>query len=202
MGWSRVLPTGTIAGGVNEAGIAYYNNLINDLIANDIEPMITMYHWDLPQALQDVGGWQNEAVVNAFEAYANLLYSRYGDRVNKWITFNEAYVVCVLGHGDGVHAPGIREPATAPYKCAHNVLKCHARAYRLYQTTYKATQKGFVGITIDSGWYEPLDSNNPLDVAAAERTVQFKVQIHPFVINTKTNLLLNILAWLVRFSDL
>ncbi len=60
-----------------------------------------MYHWDLPQALQDVGGWQNETIVNEFEAYANLLYSRFGDRVKRWITFNEAYVVCVLGHSDG-----------------------------------------------------------------------------------------------------
>ncbi|KAJ6644638.1 Furostanol glycoside 26-O-beta-glucosidase, partial [Pseudolycoriella hygida] len=198
--WSRVLPTGTISGGINEKGIEYYSNLINDLIANDIEPMITIskqteethpkftlgksrqltwtewteYHWDLPQALQDVGGWQNEAIVTEFEAYADLLYRRFGDRVKRWITFNEAYVVCALGHSYGVHAPGIKEPATAPYKCAHNILKCHAKAYRLYESTFKTNQKGFVGITIDSGWYEPLDKNNPLDVAAVERTLRFK----------------------------
>lgn len=122
-----------------------------------------------------MNGWQNDTIVDEFEAYANLLYSRFGDRVLRWITFNEAYVVCVLGHSDGVHAPGIVEPATASYICAHNVLKCHGRAYRLYERTYKATQKGFVGITIDSGWYEPLDPQNPLDVDAAERTRQFKV---------------------------
>ncbi|KAJ6634058.1 Lactase-like protein, partial [Pseudolycoriella hygida] len=132
------------------------------------------YHWDLPQALQDVGGWQNEAIVTEFEAYADLLYRRFGDRVKRWITFNEAYVVCALGHSYGVHAPGIKEPATAPYKCAHNILKCHAKAYRLYESTFKTNQKGFVGITIDSGWYEPLDKNNPLDVAAVERTLRFK----------------------------
>lgn len=139
--------------------------------------MITMYHWDLPQALQDVDGWQNETIVNEFEAYADLLYRRFGDRVQRWITFNEAYVVCVLGHSDGVHAPGIKEPATAAYKCAHNVLKSHARAYRLYERTYKNSQRGMVGITIDSGWYEPADASNALDVAAAERTVQFKVRM-------------------------
>ncbi len=77
----------------------------------------------------------------------------------------------------GVHAPGVKEHATAPYKCAHNVLKCHARAYRLYERTYKSTQNGFVGITIDSGWYVPLDPNNALDVAATERTLQFKVNV-------------------------
>lgn len=183
--WSRVIPTGSIAGGINEPGISYYNNLINDLIANDIEPMITMYHWDLPQALQDVNGWQNETIVDEFQAYANLLYSRFGDRVTKWITFNEAYVVCVLGHSDGVHAPGISDPPTAAYLCAHNVIKCHARAYRLYESTYKATQQGTVGITIDSGWYEPLDPNNANHVAAAERTLQFKVNEHYLVFHGK-----------------
>lgn len=175
MSWSRVLPNGTISGGINEAGIEYYNNLINELIVNDIEPMITMYHWDLPQAFQDVNGWQNETIVDEFEAYANLLYDKFGDRVKKWITFNEAYVVCVLGHSYGAHAPGVKQPATAPYKCAHNVLKSHGRAYRLYERNYKASQKGLVGITIDSGWYEPLDPTNPLDVAATERTLHFKV---------------------------
>lgn len=203
MSWSRVLPKGTIAGGINEAGIEYYNNLINDLIANDIEPMITMYHWDLPQALQDVDGWQNDTIVNEFEAYANLLYSRYGDRVQRWITFNEAYVVCVLGHSDGVHAPGIREPATASYICAHNVLKCHGRAYRLYERTYRATQKGYVGITIDSGWYEPLDPQNPLDVDAAERTQQFKVNgAHSLLQRKQIFFTLIFPAWLVRLPHL
>lgn len=135
-----------------------------------------MYHWDLPQALQDVNGWQNPTIVQAFENYADLLYSRFGDRVTRWITFNEPWVTCVMGHGSGVHAPGIIEPATAPYLCAHNLLKSHGTAYRLYERTYKTSQGGSVGITLDSAFYSPLDPNNDEDVAAAERAVLFKVK--------------------------
>lgn len=134
-----------------------------------------MYHWDLPQELQNVNGWQNETIVNEFENYANLLYSNFGDRVKRWITFNEPWVTCVLGHGNGEHAPGISAPATAPYLCAHNILKSHALAYRLYGRTYRAVQNGTVGITLDSAHYAPKDSSNDEDVKAAERAVLFKV---------------------------
>lgn len=135
-----------------------------------------MYHWDLPQDLQDVNGWQNDTIIDEFEAYANLLYSNFGDRVKRWITFNEPWVTCVLGHGNGEHAPGIVQPATAPYLCAHNILRSHARAYRLYESTYNATQIGAVGITLDSAYYEARDPSNEEDVAAAERAVMFKVK--------------------------
>lgn len=80
-----------------------------------------------------------------------------------------------MGHGDGVHAPGVREPATAPYICAHNLLKAHARAYRLYERVYKGVQAGVVGITLDSGWSEPSDPSNISHVEAAERAQQFRV---------------------------
>jgi len=83
-------------------------------------------------------------------------------------------VVCQLGYGYGVHAPGINEESTEPYKCAHTVLKSHANAYRLYEEEFKPTQGGRCGITIDSGWYEPLNPEDPADVEAAERNVMFK----------------------------
>ncbi|KAG4070575.1 hypothetical protein HA402_011962 [Bradysia odoriphaga] len=172
--WSRVLSTGRLSGGVNAAGINYYNNLIDDLIAIGIEPMMTIYHWDLPQALQDDNGWQNETIVNAYEEYANLLFSNFGDRIKKWITFNEPWVTCEMGHGSGDHAPGIKQPATAPYLCAHNVLRSHGRVYRLYERTYKAAQNGLVGITLDSAYYTPKNADNEEDVKAAERAVTFK----------------------------
>lgn len=141
--------------------------------------MITMYHWDLPQGLQDLyGGWLNPTIVDDFESYADLLYRTFGDRVKKWITINEPWVVCVMGYGDAVNAPGVREPATGPYQCGHNIIKAHARAYRLYERTYKATQQGSIGITIDSGWCEPRDRNNPSHVETAERCQQFRVNIH------------------------
>lgn len=175
-----MLPKGTILGGVNEAGIDYYNNLINELLNYNIEPFVTIYHWDLPQDLENVGGWLNDTIVDEFEAYAGLLYTRFGDRVKKWITLNEPWVVCVMGYGDGVYAPGITEAATAPYICSHNSIKAHAKAYRLYEREFKASQGGVVGITLDSGYYEPKDPANETHVEAAERAQQFRVCTHAF----------------------
>jgi lactase-phlorizin hydrolase len=101
------------------------------------------------------------------------MFTSYGDRVTKWITFNEAYVFCQEGYGDGVHSPGITIPATEPYKCMHNTLKSHALAYRLYESQFKGIQGGVVGISIDAAWYEPKDPNNPADVEAAKRASEF-----------------------------
>lgn len=88
MAWSRILPNGT-SDVVNQAGIDYYNNLINALISHGIEPMITLFHWDLPQALQDRGGWLNDEIIQIFGDYARVCYENFGDRVSQWITMNE-----------------------------------------------------------------------------------------------------------------
>jgi len=172
LSWSRILPDGTI-GLINQAGIDYYNNLIDELILNGIEPMITLYHWDLPEALMQIGGWPNEELIQHFSDYARLAYQSFGDRVKYWITFNEAFVVCQQGYAYGSHAPGIAEPAIKPYQCAHTILKSHAMAYRIYEAEFKGSQGGKCGITIDSGWYEPA-TNKTEDIEAAERAVQFK----------------------------
>ncbi|OXA61537.1 Lactase-phlorizin hydrolase [Folsomia candida] len=156
--WSRVLPRGT-NDLVNEVGISYYNNLINLLISNNIIPMVTMYHWDLPQNLQSqFGGWPNETLIEHFENYARLLYERFGDRVKHWMTFN----VRILGE------------ATEPYKCAHTILKSHAKAYRLYEREFKEWQNGEVGIVIDSEFMQPDNPDDPTHVEAAERALRFK----------------------------
>lgn len=172
--WARVLPTGRLADGVNPKGMEYYSNLIDELIANGIEPMITFYHWDLPQTLQDVGGWTNETIVQHFGDYTRLLYGNFGNRVKRWITFNEAWVFCVQGYGDGQHAPGIINISTEPYQCIHNVLKSHGTAYRIYDGEFRAVQQGQVGITLDATWYEPKNASDPADVEAAERTMVFR----------------------------
>lgn len=113
--WSRIFPTGH-GRSPNLRGVAYYNKLINSLLDSHIEPMATLFHWDLPQALQDQGGWQNESVVDAFLDYAAFCFSTFGDRVKLWVTFHEPWVMSYAGYGTGQHAPGISDPGVASFK--------------------------------------------------------------------------------------
>ena len=100
--WPRLFPAGDAVR--EERGFDFYNRLINALIAADIEPMVTLYHWDLPQKLEDIGGWANRSVVAAFEIYAKACAEAFGDRVTNWITLNEPWCVSWLGYSNGVHA--------------------------------------------------------------------------------------------------
>ncbi|XP_036110707.1 lactase-phlorizin hydrolase [Molossus molossus] len=171
--WPRVLPDGTTRH-INEAGLRYYSQLIDALLAANIKPQVTIYHWDLPQALQDVGGWENETIVQRFRDYANVLFQRLGDKVKFWITLNEPFVVALQGYGYGTAAPGISSrPGTAPYTAGHNLIKAHAEAWHLYNDMYRASQRGTISITINSDWAEPRDPSNQEDVEAARRYVQF-----------------------------
>lgn len=113
--WSRIFPTGH-GPSPNLRGVAYYNKLIDSLLDSHIQPMATLFHWDLPQALQDRGGWQNESVVDAFLDYAAFCFSTFGDRVKLWVTFHEPWVMSYAGYGTGQHPPGISDPGVASYK--------------------------------------------------------------------------------------
>ncbi len=109
--WPRILPEGR--GSANAKGLEFYDRLIDGLLESGIEPWICLYHWDLPQALEYHGGWQNRDTAHWFADYAHLTVRRLGDRVKHWATFNEPNAACVLGYGEGVHAPGIRGRMTA-----------------------------------------------------------------------------------------
>lgn len=113
--WSRIFPTGQ-GQSPNLRGVAYYNMLIDRLLDSHIEPMATLSHWDLPQALQDRGGWQNESMVDTFLDYAAFCFSTFGDRVKLWVTFHEPWVMSYAGYGTGQHAPGISDPGVASFK--------------------------------------------------------------------------------------
>jgi beta-glucosidase/6-phospho-beta-glucosidase/beta-galactosidase len=166
----------TINNEVNEAGIAYYNNLINALAAKGIESMITIYHWDLPQYLQDLGGWTNPAMVKYFEFYADLLYKSFGDRVKEWITFNEPATFCDLGYGSGGHAPQIETDLDiGAYLCSHHILLAHAAAYRLYKARYFEEQQGMVGICLNAGYSFPANENVTMETV--DRAIEFFVSL-------------------------
>jgi lactase-phlorizin hydrolase len=172
--WSRILPTGKLSGGISLKGVAYYNNLIDALVEAGITPFVTMYHWDLPQPLEDIGGWLSEEVAHHFADYSRILYRNYGDRVKLWLTFNEPAVFCGLGYGNGAHAPGYsNDPDVKPYLCGHTLLKAHGLAYRIYESEFKAHQNGKVGITLNTNWNEPKDPNNTEHVEASHRAQQF-----------------------------
>lgn len=187
--WPRLLPNGTLEGGINEAGLHFYDELIDALLAADIQPFLTLYHWDLPSALQTdtLPGWLDRSIVRRFEDFATVCFHRWGRKVSRWATFNEPWTFVVLGYGTGSKAPGGRwaEMSANPYTAGHNVLLAHAaavRAFRQYTAASFPPHEGArggvddpwgavrpqIGITNNMDWREPLTSTEA-DVAAAER---------------------------------
>lgn len=130
--WSRILPTGT--GEVNTAGLDFYSRLVDGLLARGIRPVATLYHWDLPQPLEDAGGWPERATADAFERYAEVMGSALGDRVHTWTTLNEPWCSAYLGYGQGGHAPGRHEPAAA-LAAVHHLNLAHGRAVQALRAT-------------------------------------------------------------------
>ena len=130
--WSRVLPEGT--GAVNERGLDFYKRLVDELVANDIQPMATLYHWDLPAALDDRGGWLNRDVSWWFADYAQVMFDALDDGVALWVTLNEPWVVSDGGYLHGVLAPGHRSPFETPL-ASHNLLRAHAAGVQAYRSS-------------------------------------------------------------------
>ena len=126
--WPRIIPDGD--GGVNEQGFAYYDSLVNALLENGIKPMITLYHWDLPSALQDKGGWLNRDIVAAFGRYAAVVAEHFAGRVDTYMTLNEPQCVTALGYVAGVHAPGWKLGEPEALKCYFNLCLAHSEATR------------------------------------------------------------------------
>ncbi|KAI8493701.1 hypothetical protein Bbelb_286220, partial [Branchiostoma belcheri] len=177
--WPRIFPTGEQQDGVNQDGVDYYNNLINELLSNDITPMVTLFHWDLPQVLQDrYGGFLNNLTTNStvihdlFGDYARFCYRNFGDRVKYWITFNDPWIIALEGYGIGTYPPMLRDPA-GQYIAGHNIILAHAKAYHIYNDEFRATQNGKVSIALSCDWAEPKLPHQPASVAAADRYVQF-----------------------------
>ncbi|PPR94893.1 hypothetical protein GOBAR_AA25764 [Gossypium barbadense] len=180
--WSRLIPNGR--GPVNVKGLQYYNNLINELIKNGIQPHATLHHYDLPQTLEDeYGGWLNREIVKDFTAYADICFREFGDRVLYWTTVNEANVF-VLGGYDLGFVPPQRCSAPSPFNCskgnsstepylaAHNILLAHAAVANLYKKKYQEKQHGLVGFNLFNYWFVPL-TNTTEDIIAVQRANDF-----------------------------
>lgn len=128
--WGRVLPDGT--GTVNRAGLDFYERLVDELLANDIEPLLTLYHWDMPVALDDRGGWLNRDSADWFADYARVMFDALDGRVKKWVTFNEPWVITDGGYLHGALAPGHKNMFEAPI-ASHNIMRSHGAAVRAYR---------------------------------------------------------------------
>jgi beta-glucosidase len=137
--WPRVIPNGR--GQVNEKGLAFYERLVDGMLERGITPWLTLYHWDLPQALEDKGGWPNRDTVHAFEEYAQVLSHRLGDRVKHWITHNEPWCTAVLGYGLGIFAPGLKDKKLE-LQTAHHLLLSHGLSVPIIRENSKDAQVG------------------------------------------------------------
>ncbi|KAJ9174419.1 hypothetical protein P3X46_013064 [Hevea brasiliensis] len=182
--WPRILPKGKINGGVNPLGVKFYNNLINELLANGLTPFVTLFHWDLPQALEDeYNGFRSPKVVDDYRDYVDFCFKTFGDRVKYWCTLNEPYSYSINGYNGGTFAPGrcskymgnciSGDSSREPYLVAHHLLLAHASAVRLYKEKYQATQKGQIGITIVTNWFIPKSPASEADRKAAMREIDF-----------------------------
>uniref|UniRef100_A0A1I7XZY6 Beta-glucosidase n=1 Tax=Steinernema glaseri TaxID=37863 RepID=A0A1I7XZY6_9BILA len=178
LSWPRLLPNGKPSE-VNPKGVEYYNKLIDGLVAAGIEPLVTLYHWDLPLALNDRGGWLTSEIAEWFADYARFCFRTFGDRVKKWATLNEPWTHVSCGYnGDlWVHAPGkfAEFNEWVPYLAAHNMLRAHAKAYRVYDKEFRGSQAGQVGLVNIGLWYEPLNPESEADKAAAYRSIQMQL---------------------------
>jgi beta-glucosidase len=160
--WPRIIPTGT--GAINEAGLDWYERLVDALLDAGIQPWATLFHWDLPQPLEDAGGWPERATADAFATYAEVVGRRLGDRVHTWNTVNEPWCAAFLGYLIGIHAPGKRDPRLA-LAASHTLLLAHGRAVEVLRAT---SPRSRIGAALNPTHVEAA-SDSDADQAAARR---------------------------------
>nr|KYP74195.1 Hydroxyisourate hydrolase [Cajanus cajan] len=216
--WSRLLPNGR--GPVNPKGLQFYNNLINELISNGIQPHVTLHNYDLPQVLEDeYGGWVSRDIIRDFTYYADVCFREFGDRVLYWTTINEPNVFAMGGYDLGISPPqrcslpfcaidsGRGNSTYEPYLTVHHILLAHSSAARLYRRKYKDKQHGFVGISVFTYGIFPL-TNTEKDRLASQRVWDFLIGwiMEPLLygdypISMKTNAGERIPAFTIRESE-
>ena len=175
--WARIIPNGE--GEVNPEGLLYYRSLFEECIRQNITPMVTLSHFDMPYSLEsEQGGWLNPESVEWFVNFATVCFEEFADLVPLWITFNEPMQTVVGGWENGNWPPGISSNKGRDlYVAAKNILLAHGRVYRLYEEMYKPLYGGKLGITLNTDWFEPLNEDDPSHVAMAEQSQQFRLGI-------------------------
>lgn len=163
--WTRVLPEGR--GALNGDGLDFYDRLVDTLLEAEIVPVVTLNHWDFPQALQEAGGWPKRDSIDWFVDYARIVFDRLGDRVASWITHNEPWVIAFLGYAMGLHAPGMCDYSLA-YQAAHHLLLSHGKTVQLFR---QGVYRGEIGIVLSLEGFEPA-SEREADQAACQRVYQ------------------------------
>ncbi|KAK4856307.1 hypothetical protein QYF36_016186 [Acer negundo] len=182
--WTRILPNGSLSGGVNKEGIDHYNSLIDLLITYGIKPFVTILHFDFPQILEDkYGGPLSRRFVDDFKDYAEILFNTFGDRVKNWITMNEPLITAKYGYDFGMPPQGrcsdrktckSGNSSTEPYTVAHNLLLAHATVASLYKHKFQPIQCGLIGVTVSSLYYVPY-SKSLQDRDASKRALDFEI---------------------------
>jgi beta-glucosidase len=178
--WTRIMPSGS--GTVNQAGLDFYDRLVDELLKYKIEPYVCLFHWDLPQVLQDKGGWPNRDTAYAFAEYARVLTERLSDRVKVWMTHNEPWVAAMAGYFAGEHAPGIKE-VPAAFRALHHLLLSHGLAAEAIHSYAKQPVK--VGITLNLNPVHPAtQSKNDRHAASRMDAVLNRATLDPLLKGT------------------
>ncbi|XP_057333573.1 myrosinase 1-like [Microplitis mediator] len=177
--WPRILPTG-FDNEINNDGIQHYNDVIDEILSKNLTPFVTIYHWDLPTRLQELGGLANPLFVNWFVDYANVLFTAFGDKVKYWTTFNEPGFNCVVGY-QGIYAPLINQSGIGEYLCGHHTLLAHAKTYKMYNEKFRGKQQGKIMIALALTWpvLKNIEDANELEVGEQYINFQNGWFLHP-----------------------
>jgi beta-glucosidase len=162
--WPRIFPNGT--GDINPRGLEFYHKFVDKLIENGIEPMCTLYHWDLPQALQDIGGWENRETIDAFVQYAQTIFKEFRGKIKNWITLNEPWCISFLSNHLGAHAPGNRDLQLA-VDISHHLLLAHGRVVKKFR---ELGLEGQIGFAPNTTWLDPYSTKQE-DIDACHREI-------------------------------
>ncbi|XP_076844489.1 beta-klotho [Brachyhypopomus gauderio] len=174
LSWPRLFPDGNATGRPNHAAVEHYSRLIGRLRGMGVEPVVTLFHWDLPQRLQEqLDGWTNPAMVQIFTDYAQFCFRTFGQEVRYWMTMHNPLLIAALGYGTGAHAPGEPRNPAVPFIVAHNLIRAHARTWHVYNDEYRPHQRGLISITLGSHWVEPFKRQaTPANVELCQKSME------------------------------